>query len=132
MKKIVILMACAGLLAACHRSENRGGAGTESGTYQGTTGSEGWSGSVTNTNTVITPQGPTVPSSEPDKTGAGGIGGRPETGPSGASDQNKDIQPGSDEDSHDATGPSTGQDTGPGGGSSGTGTGENGAGYGGY
>lgn len=73
MKKLIVLVAFAGLVAACHRGEYRGGAGTETGTYQGTTGSEGWNSS-TNTNAVINPQG--------------GMGPGTEKGPS------KDVHPG--------------------------------------
>jgi hypothetical protein len=54
MKKFIVLLALAGLLAACHRGENRnaGAPGTETGTYQGS------SETMTNTNSVITPQQP--------------------------------------------------------------------------
>jgi hypothetical protein len=72
MKKLLILVAFAGLLAACHRNEYQGGPGTESGTYQGTTGSEGWQ---SNTNG----HAPSIP-----KTGAGGMGGQVDPGPSGS------------------------------------------------
>jgi hypothetical protein len=90
MKKLLILVAFAGLLAACHRNEYQGGPGTESGTYQGTTGSEGWQG---NTNG----HSPSIP-----KTGAGGMGGQTEPGPSGmGSEQHtnhiEQLQPDDDE-----------------------------------
>ena len=54
MKKFIVILAFAGLVAACHRGEYRGAPGTEGGTYQGT----GSSSTVTNTNSVITPQQP--------------------------------------------------------------------------
>jgi hypothetical protein len=55
MKKLIILLALAGLLAACHRgmNENAGVPGTETGTYQG-----GGFQSNTNTNSIIVPQEP--------------------------------------------------------------------------
>ena len=133
MKKLIILMAFAGLVTACHKGEYRGGAGTETGTYQGTTGAEGWSGSMTNTNKVFIPeqQQPGGPSS-PGKTGAGGVGGsNTQTGPSGTGTSDQNTQP-SDQDTQPQGGSGTGTDTGPGGGGTDTGTGENGAGVGGY
>jgi hypothetical protein len=55
MKKLIILLAFAGLLTACHRgmNENAGAPGTETGTYQG-----GGFQSNTNTNSIIVPQEP--------------------------------------------------------------------------
>ncbi len=53
MKKLIILLAFAGLLAGCHRErhENAGTPGTEVGTYEG-------GNSMTNTNSIIIPQEP--------------------------------------------------------------------------
>ncbi len=79
MKRIIILMAFAALLAGCHRSQNtgQGGAG-ETGTYQGTTGSQG----TTSTNNMSGQGTESSTNAQPETTPPeGGTGTGTEKGP---------------------------------------------------